>query len=489
MLRALIIASAVMSLTACPGPSEMDGGMGGGGGRAGGSGGSGGTGGSGGGNMGTGGGSGVGGGGTGGGSVMPRFDGGWCDLPGSWVHGDAGYYSVAQLDGGPSPLTWITMPKGFCVHPFARVGNVRQLRFAPGGELFAASPTMGTTSGGASGRSAIVLMPDDDNDGLADSIITWRSNLPGTQGLMFHDGGFWFQDRTRIMKEPYTPGQRAPGATPPQAVVDVQVYVDFGHWPKTIDADEQGTVFVTNGGTQGETCDPARPFRGGVLAIDGSAGGKLIARGLRNPIYLRCHHDGNNHCFANELAKDYSAAQGGREKLIPVREGDDWGYPCCASKDLPYLDECLTCSAATQPLNMSTTFCQGTARCSPKCDTTVAENASFIIGDTPFGLEFIDNQFPPPWDHRVYVAVHGAFGTWAGARVVGISFDPATGMPLPGSNLPGVDAGAMADFLEGWDIPSHAHGRPTDVTVSPDGRLFLANNQNGEIIWIAPIGR
>ena len=474
-MRRVLCLLAVVSLFGCPGPSPMDGGMGGGG-RAGGSGG--GSGGMGGGRAG----------GAGGGFVMPKLDGGWCELPGTWARGDAGnYYEVAKLDGGRSGLNWLTLPPGFCVHPFANVGNVRQIRFAPGGELFAASPTQGTTSGGPMGRAAIVLMPDDDGDGLADTVITWRSGLPATQGLMFHDGGLWFQDRTKIMAEPYAPGQRAPTGTPQQKV-DVQVHVDFGHWPKTLDVSDDGTVFVTNGGFQGETCDPARPFRGGILSIDGSAGGKLIARGLRNPIYLRCHHDGNNRCFANELAKDYSAAQGGREKLIPVREGDDWGYPCCAAANLPYTDECLACSAATEAPNMSTTYCQGLSRCSPKCDMTVAENASFIIGDTPFGLDFMDTQFPAPWGNRVYVAVHGAFGTWTGARVVGISFDPATGLPLPGSNLPGADAGAMADFLEGWDDGVHAHGRPADVTVSPDGRLFVANDTNGEIFWVAPLG-
>jgi glucose/arabinose dehydrogenase len=61
-----------------------------------------------------------------------------------------------------------------------------------------------------------------------------------------------------------------------------------------------------------------------------------------------------------------------------------------------------------------------------------------------------------------------------GARVVGISFDLA---------------GAMADFLEGWDDGAHMHGRPADVTVSDDGRLFIANDTTGEIFWVAPLAR
>jgi len=420
------------------------------------------------------------------GTRPPRFDAGWCDLPGAWVHEDGGYYDVAQLDGRRSDLRWVTLPVGFCVHTFASVGNVRQIRFAPGGELFAASPTTSTTSGGMAGRNAVVVMADDDRDGLADGVVTYRAGLPSTQGLLFHDGGLYYQDRTRILREPYLPGQRAPTGTA-EVLADIQVYVDQGHWPKTLDADETGRIFVSNGGTQSEQCDPARPFRGGILSLDGTLAGRQVAKGLRNPIYVRCHHDGHNLCFANELARDYSEAQGGREKLIPIRDGDDWGFPCCAAKDLPYTDECLTCSAVTQTRALSTSFCQNQSACSPLCTATVAESASFIIGDTPFGLDFIDAQFPAPWDHRVYVAVHGAFGTWTGARVVGISFDPATGLPLPGSNLPGVDRGSMAEFLEGWDDGQRAHGRPADVTVSADGRLFVANDTTGEIFWVAPI--
>ncbi|MBK7860281.1 MAG: hypothetical protein IPJ65_17040 [Archangiaceae bacterium] len=466
---------------ACPGPGNQDGGTAGGkaggsgGGRAGGSGGSGG---------GTGGGAA---GGAAGGTVMPPSDAGWCGLPGAWVHGvDGGYHAVAGPSG--TDLGFLKLPAGFCAHYFGRVGNARQLRFAPGGELFVASPTNGTTSSGPQGRGEIVLLPDDDADGVADRVITWRTGRGSTQGLLFHDGGFYFQDGTQIVREPYAPGNRAPTGTPTM-LANITVYVSGGHWPKTLDVADDGTIFVSNGGDEGEQCDPARPFHGGILALDPSASGgaRQIARGLRNAIYLRCHRDGHNHCFATELARDYSNAIGGREKLIPIHEGDDWGFPCCATRNVPYDDVCLGCSAATDTSVNSTQQCRGLALCSPKCASTMPENASFVIGDTPFGLDFIDAQFPAPWDHRVYVAPHGAFGTWVGARVVGVAYDPSTGLPYPGSNLPAQDAGAMVDFLTGWDDGSHSHGRPTDVTVSPDGRLFVSNDQNGDIIWVAPV--
>jgi glucose/arabinose dehydrogenase len=118
----------------------------------------------------------------------------------------------------------------------------------------------------------------------------------------------------------------------------------------------------------------------------------------------------------------------------------------------------------------------------------VDEPDSFVIGNTPFGFDFIDTQFPPPWDHQVVVALHGEAGTWRGAKVVAIRFDPSTGLPLPGSSIPGADGGAMVDFLTGWDNSGLKHGRPADVALSADGRLFFANDVNGEIFWLAPIG-
>jgi glucose/arabinose dehydrogenase len=66
--------------------------------------------------------------------------------------------------------------------------------------------------------------------------------------------------------------------------------------------------------------------------------------------------------------------------------------------------------------------------------------------------------------------------------------DPATGLPLPSSNATGPDTGAMSEFASGWDNGMLLHGRPAAVAFSPDGRLFLANDASGDIVWIAPLG-
>lgn len=386
---------------------------------------------------------------------------GFCSLPGSMRVTASG---VDVVPGGPGvDLSWLSIPKGICVHYFGNVGNARQLRFAPGGELFVASPTTRTTGGGSGGLSAVVILPDDDHDGVADSPVTFLSDLPSTQGLLFTDQYFYYQDHTKILRLPYEPGDRKPRGASEQ-VADITVYVSDIHWPKTLDQADDGTIYVGNGGDQQEVCEPDHPFHGGILELDGSPGGAQVAKGLRNPIAIRCLR-GKNRCYAVELSKDYSGEEGGREKMIPIRQGDDWGFPCCATKDLPYPD--------ITPV--------------PDCSNVVAETESFVIGDTPFSFDFEPGKWPAPWAHRAFVPLHGAVGSWQGARVVAISMDPETGLPVPGSTLGGSLSGGMAEFATGWDDGSHSHGRPAAITFAEDGRLFLANDVSGDIVWMAPL--
>jgi glucose/arabinose dehydrogenase len=221
---------------------------------------------------------------------------------------------------------------------------------------------------------------------------------------------------------------------------------------------------VGNGGDQGEVCEEPHPFHGGILQLDGSPGGTPVAQGLRNPIAVRCQR-GTNLCFAAELAKDYSAEQGGREKLLPIRQGDDWGFPCCATQGLPYSDVTPT----------------------PHCSAVEPEDASFIIGDTPFGFDFEPGKWSAPYRNSAYVTLHGVAGSWQGARVVMIEMDPRTGMPMQASDVSGKASGALSDFVTGWDDGSHAHGRPSATTFAADGRLFIGNDNNGDIFWVAPL--
>jgi glucose/arabinose dehydrogenase len=390
-------------------------------------------------------------------------------LPGSVQFTGTG----TQIVPGGSPswtnlASFLHLPMGFCAHYYGTVGNARQVRFAPGGELFVASPTSPTTGGGLGGQAAIVVLPDYDLDGVADKTITFQSGLPSTQGLLFANGYFYYQDHTKILRVPYTAGDLTPSGSA-DMVANITYSSDSLHWPKTLDIADDGSIYMGNGGSQGDPCVQPHPFLGGIRKIDPAPGPNLdgtpIAQGFRNPIAIRCAK-GHNRCFALELALDYSAGGGGREKMVLIRQGDDWGFPCCATKGLPY---------------------QGTPA-GTDCSMVAAETNAFYIGDTPFGVDFEPGAWPGQWAGNAFVATHGAAGSWVGARLVAIPMDPATGLPMPSTNANATRMNmGMLDFATGWDDGTTSHGRPAAVTFSPDGRLFVANDNSGVIFWIAPM--
>jgi glucose/arabinose dehydrogenase len=379
--------------------------------------------------------------------------------------------------------TWLNVPVGFCAHFFAQVPEVRQLRVAPGGDLFAASPSTPCAGGASGGLGAIVVLPDDDHDGVADSVTPYLSGktspaltLASTQGLAFGGGYFYFQDGTTIRKVPFKAGDRAPSGAI-AAVTTITAPQATEHWPRTLDVAQDGTLYITNGSGQGQQClsssSPSYvPVFGAVFKLNADGSTSEVTKGFRNPISLRCEPD-HNVCLVAELALDGSGANGGREKVVVVKQGDDWGFPCCATQGVPY---------------QGTTYADNGK--TPDCSGVSPESVSLAIGNTPFGIDFETGQWPGPWTGRVFVALHGDVGSYDGARVVAVARDPNTGLLLPASDLPGGSSNTddLLDFATGWDDNMQDHGRPAAVTFSADGRMFVGDDTRGLVFWVAPVG-
>jgi glucose/arabinose dehydrogenase len=420
--------------------------------------------------------------------VIPEA-GAFCALGGSIISTALGDYIMPDEDGStpdasPMPdLTWLTVPVGFCVHYFGNIPHNRQLRFAPDGDLFGASPSTGTAGGSVDvpANGGILVLPDDNHDGLADSADMFIP-VASVQGMTFANGNFYFQNGTNIETIPFAPGER----TLPASLADAsdfpvffplgpaQVLQDSGHWPKNIDIAQDGTFYVTNGSQQSQECLSTNPVWGSIWKASGSdPTPSEVAKGFRNPIAIRCEPN-HDVCLAVELSLDGSGDQGGREKIVPVRQGDDWGFPCCATQYTPFTGtEYQDTGVVVTPAD---------------CANVSAENVSFEIGHTPFGIDYETGRWPAPWTNRAFLPLHGDVGTWYGARIVAIALDPDTGLPLPASEL---DAAATGDnlltFGAGWDDGIQDHGRPTTIAFAPDGRMFIGNDWNGDVVWIAPV--
>ena len=422
-------------------------------------------------------------------SALPA-DGTFCSLPGSIVSTPLGEVIMPDGDGlasgaAPPDLSWLSLPVGFCAHYFANVPHNRQLRFAPDGDLFGASPSDGTAGGSADvpNSGGILVLPDDNHDGVADSTNMFVG-VAAVQGMVFAAGNLYFQNDTNIQMIPFSPGERAlPAEVADAGLLPLffplgagQVMQASGHWPKNLDVAQDGTFYVTNGSDQNQACESTDPVFGSIFkasSLTEGASTSEVAKGFRNPIAMRCE---TNHdvCLAVELSLDGSGDEGGREKIVPVRQGDDWGFPCCATQYTPFS------GAEYQDTGVVVT--------PSDCAGVSAENVSFEIGHTPFGIDYETGRWPKPWTSRAFVTLHGDVGTWIGSRIVAIALDPDTGLPLPASELDAAATGDnMLSFATGWDDGMQDHGRPAPIAFSTDGRMFIGNDWDGEVFWVAPI--
>jgi glucose/arabinose dehydrogenase len=394
--------------------------------------------------------------------------GAFCALPGSVVFTPNGPELVPGGDASTPDIGWLSLPVGFCAHYYGTVPMTRQLRFAPDGHLFVSSPTASTVGGANDGLGEIVILPDDDHDGVADSKVSYLGMLTYIQGLYFGGGYLYYQlDQATIARIPFKNGDLSPSGAS-QAVTTITLPQAGEHWAKMLDVAQDGTLYVTNGGSQSDACLSTRPPMGTINEVNPDGGTTVVAKGFRNPISMRCESV-HNVCLVTELALDYSSPMGGREKLVAVRRGDDWGYPCCATQNAPYAG----------------VLYQDTMK-PPDCSGVAVEPVSFAIGETPFGVDIESGKWPAPYGNRAYITMHGEYGTWIGARVLSVALD-ANGLPMTASDLSGAESANMSDFAKGWDDRRLDHGRPGTITFAPDGRMFVGNDQSGMILWIAPV--
>lgn len=365
----------------------------------------------------------------------------WCDLPA----------------GPDATVTGAVLPAGFCIRRYGRVRQPRVLAFAPSGDLFVSSPQQEGAGGTGPGIGAIVVMPDDNHDGVADSEISYldimsRRELETVHGLLFHNGNLVYTSANEVYQVPYTNGDRHPGAG--SVIVPVADLTDAERWTHTLTV-QGDTILVSMGIYGASQCPIANPRQGAVLAIGPGHPmmGDIVARGFRNPMYIRCQPWGT--CYAAELTDDGWFGPG-HEKIVTLTRGDDYGYPCCYDRGM---------RSSVEP---TVTY---------DCGAVQAGIDSFPVSYTPFGHDFEHGGWPAPYAGGLFVGLHGQVGSWDHTGLQWAPVDPTTHRPTA----------PETEFVGGWGAAPAANvGRIADVVFAPDGRLFFSDDQAGAVYWIAP---
>jgi glucose/arabinose dehydrogenase len=187
---------------------------------------------------------------------------------------------------------------------------------------------------------------------------------------------------------------------------------------------------------------------------DGS-GEHVFARGLRNAVGIA--FDGQGRLWGVVNGRDLLGDDFPPEILVQIKDGRHYGWPHCNGRRVPDPD-------------------QGRPGF---CETVELPDLEMQAHMAPLGLAFYGGQmFPPEYRGDAFIGFHGS---WNRSTKVGYK----VGRVRMREGRPAV----LEDFATGWLAGERVWGRPVDVSVGPDGALYVSDDLGGRIYRIATHSR
>ena len=358
-------------------------------------------------------------------------------------------------------------PAGWRVDLFAeRLEEPRQIRVAPGGDVFIAETD----------RGRIRVLRARDGATRAEERWTFADGLDGPFGMAFYPPGsaaqwLYVAENNRVVRFPYRDGDTTARGRP-EVVVAQLAPSSGGHTTRDVAFSLDGKRMFVSVGSQSnvaewmgrKSADEARAWdaahglgaawgfedrRADVLVFEPSGGeGRIFATGLRNCVGMAVHPgSGDLWCSTNER-------DGMGDDLVPdhvtrVREGAWYGWPWywLGSHEDPRLrgQRPDLAGKATVP------------------DVLLQAHSASL------GMTFREGDG--------FAAEHGS---WNRERRTGYKV-----VRIPTRD--GVPTGEYQDFLTGFVVDARSvWGRPVGVAVAHDGALLVTEDAGGTVWRVAP---
>ena len=341
----------------------------------------------------------------------------------------------------------LNLPVGFQIGVFqGGLGNARLMTWSPEG-------TMVVSEQGSRGQ--VTILADTNGDGVADKRTVFASGLNNPHGLAFHDGYLYIANTNQVIRYRWQGGAAAQG----NAETIVDNIPTGGHSTRTIVFGPDDKLYLSVGSSC-NVCNETNSLRAAIWQYnaDGS-GGRLYARGLRNAVGL-AWQPGTTNLYATNNGRDGLGDNIPPETINLVGDGKDYGWPYCHNGTIvdPEFGNKGNCAQVTKPA------------------------VEMQAHSAPLGLAFASgNMLPAAYSGDLFVAFHGSWNRSekTGYKVVRARF--ANGQPT----------GQVEDFITGWLSTSDGSswGRPVDVSVGPDGALYISDDALGVIYRVTYSGR
>jgi glucose/arabinose dehydrogenase len=363
--------------------------------------------------------------------------------------------------GAPSGLR---VPAGFTLETIANVSGVRELAFAPNGDLFAgtlSSKIYIVQSAEARPAAPAVFADVGDSPAAGVALSTSSANSALYVGTQFG-----------VYRIPYAVGDVS-AKSPPVKIANLRPGGSSDHSTTTL-AIASGMLYASVGSSC-NACSESDPTRATIqqMHLDGSAMTAKAVR-IRNAIALAVN-PATQTVWAGDAGQD-SLPEGHPYEFfdaVTLHAGiANYGWPSCEENQHAY-----------QP--------------GANCSGTVVPLVAFPAYQTPIGAAFYpQNQtgayaFPSSYRGGAFVTLHGSWHTDSSGAFIApprVVFIPMSG-DTPKTVVNWSDPSTQwTDFVSGFQQSDGRTriGRPTGVAVGPSGSLFIADDQTGNIYRIRP---
>ncbi len=284
------------------------------------------------------------------------------------------------------------------------------------------------------------------NGQLASTPKTLIGGLNDPTSVAFDSSYIYVAEANQVSRFAYQSGTIGP-----QQVIIPNLPAAIDHHTRTVAIGPDGNLYLAMGAPC-NVCVSADPRYASIgrYNTDGS-GYTLIAKGLRNAVGL-AFQPGTNKLWATVNGRDGLGDNVPLDLLTSIQTGADYGFPRCFDNRQP------------DPQYGSAGGCG---------DVTLPD-VGLQAHSAPLGLAFYSgSQFPADYRGDIFVGVHGSWN-----RSV------PTGYKVIRAHVANGQVVSVTDFATGWHT-SGTWGRPVQPVVSPDGSIYLSDDDLGAIYRIS----
>jgi hypothetical protein len=314
----------------------------------------------------------------------------------------------------------------------------------------------GRAGGGVPSENRLLLLRDNNGDGIADTRTVFLKGLHSPFGVALVGNDLYVANTDAIVRYPYAPGATSISSASVK-LVDLPGGRLNHHWTKNVIASPDGMRLYASVGSNSNVAENGLAHENGRAAIweiDRASGKhRVFASGLRNPVGLAWQPD-TKMLWAAVNERDELGADLVPDYITSVRDGGFYGWP------YTYYGKHVDNRVEPQRLDL--------------VDRAIVPDYALGSHTASLGLSWSGaSAMPERFRNGMFVGQHGSWNRkpFSGYRVLFVPFKD------------GRPSGSPIDVLTGFITPrGEAMGRPVGVAVSRDGALLVADDV-GNAVW------